>query len=316
MATPIQKIGAKMLLDAVEAMIAERPVERDTGQNYRRSIRFFGTHLGRPATADDLKEQLVNDWLATVAKARSPATVRGHKASITSVWNWLAEQRLVEPYHPRRLRRIRVTTPAPMPWSMDQVRSLLKGADALKGRLLSGLAASDLMRAWVIVGYESALRPSDMRRLSPRSILGSRIVVVQHKTGQPHSCTLSPTALESLQPLIAIGGETLFPSSKDTIRRWELLLFESAKEYGFTRQRRQGIGTLRKTNATEVCRRDGIDAAAKSLGHISGTMIARRHYVAPDAIAETPSPPALIHALAKPKRNHRKGDRDHSRRTG
>jgi integrase len=290
-----------MLLVDVENMLLERPVDPATGANYRRSVRFFGDHLERPAERSDLREPIVNRFLASVAAVRSSATVLGHKRSLTAVWNWLAEQRLVDDYHARRLRRVSLVTPPPRAWSLDQIRQLLEAAGQLPGQLAHGCTAAQLMTAWVLVGYETGLRPSDLRVLRPADIAGGVITLTQHKTNRPHVCTLSPLALEALRPLLATGSATVFPPRKTTMRRWELRLFKFAEKFGFVRLEGQALGTLRKTNATEVCRRDGLDAAARSLGHVSGSGIAKRYYVAPDAIATTPTPPAL-YAIPKPDR--------------
>lgn len=302
-----------MLLLDVENMLLERPVDVNTGKNYMRSIRFFGDYLHRPATRDDLVETVVNRWLAAVSAVRSSATVLGHKRSITAVWNWLAEQRLVEDYNARRLRRVALVLPPPQAWSITQLRALLEGAESMPGRLAAGYTAAELMRAWVLVGYETGIRPKDLRALRPRDIQGHRIAITQNKTKRQHSCTISPAAVAALAPLIAAGGTTVFPSSKATMRRWELRLFDTASQFGFDRLRGQALGTLRKTNATEVCRIDGIDAAARSLGHVSGTDIARRYYVAPEAISEPTRPPALIYA--EPPNNRRENTGNSSRGT-
>jgi integrase len=282
-----------MLISDFQDMNLENPVAVLTGKNYERSLRFFGQFLGRPAERSDLVERVVNQWLSTVAAEKSSATVLGHKRGVTVLWNWLAGQNLVRPYDSRRLRRVTVTTPPPRSWSVDQVRALLEGAATLLQPCNHGTAA-ELMRAWVLLGYESGLRPGDMRRLTPADVARNVISITQNKTGRPHSFAITAATRAALEPLIAAGNPTIFPASKRQVEKWEARLFAASKTFGFFKQYRQGLGTLRKTNATEICRRDGVTAAARALGHVSGVAIALKHYIAPDAVGKTPSPPVLL----------------------
>jgi integrase len=281
-----------MLVFDCQEMNLENPVAVLTGKNYERSIRFFGEFLGRPAERSDLVERVVNQWLAGVAAVKSSATVLGHKRGVTVLWNWLSGQNLVRPYDSRRLRRVTVTTPPPRSWSVDQVRALLEGAATMRQPCNHGTAA-EMLRAWVLLGYESGLRPGDMRRLTPADFTRDVVSITQHKTGNLHSFSITAATRAALEPLIAAGNDTIFPASKRQVEKWEARLFAASKPFGFFKQRRQGLGTLRKTNATEICRRDGVSAAARALGHVSGVATAIKHYIAPDAIGETPTPPVL-----------------------
>ncbi len=134
-----------------------------------------------------------------------------------------------------------------------------------------------------------------MRRLCWSNIdLARRLVpIVQSKTGHPHTAQLSLEAVNALLAIRLDGVDRVFAAGKGGMRRWELRLFKHAKQYGFVRQSRQALGTLRKSHATEVCRLHGLNAAAESLGHVSGARIARAHYVQPDAMRPGSLPPPL-----------------------
>lgn len=281
-----------MLLNDVENLIAERPICKGTQDQYRRSVRCYSEFLCQPAKRGDLTEPPVNRWLLSLEGRKAPETIRGRKAGITAVWNWLAEIGSVPHYNPNRLRRIKTCTKPPTAWSVQNVRALLAGAADVQGQLRCGMKASELLKAWVWLGYESGIRPSDILRLSADQI-GATVTITQHKTGKPHSFQLSPDALAALQPLIGEERERVFGMPRSTARRWELALFKAAAAHGFLRRKGQALGTLRKTHGTEVCRASGLEAAASSLGHVSGTAIARRSYVQPDAIATPPQPPSL-----------------------
>lgn len=280
------------LADDVETLIAERSICEGTQNQYRRSVRCYSEFLGKPAERGHLVEPSINRWLMSVEKKRSPETVLGRKRGITAVWNWLAEQQLVPHYNPNRLRRIKTPEHVPKAWSLDNERALLAAAATMPGRLACGVTAVELLTAWVWIGYESGLRPSDILRIRVDQV-GKTVSIVQHKTGKPHTFSLSEAALAALEPLCQPGRDAAFGLPRSTARRWELKLFEAAEPFGFTRSRGQALGTLRKTHGTEVCRHSGLAAAAQSLGHVSGTLIARQSYVQPDAIQKPPAPPRL-----------------------
>lgn len=282
-----------ILINDVESMISERPVCQLTAKNYLRTIRYFGEFLGRIAKRQDLFEKQVNRFLAHVAANKSTSTTRGHRASLTTLWNWLAEQNLVRAYDPRRLRIVRLEVEPPCAFSLTQVRQLLAAAELVEHPCNHG-TASEMLRAWILLAYESGLRPSDLRRLKPVHFATETITIRQHKTGKPHSFTISESTRAALKPLIDAGNPTIFPDSKFAIDRWGKRLMAQAEAMGFTRRVRQGLGTIRKTHATEVCRQHGLESAAQSLGHVSGTMIVRRYYVEPSAISTAPPPPPLI----------------------
>ena len=284
-----------MLANDVEDLIAERPICKGTQDQYRRAVRCYSAFLDKPAARDHLQEPPVNRWLLSLDGRKAPETIRGRKAGITAVWNWLAGRGLIEHYNQNRLRRIKLPEHVPLAWSVENVRSLLAGAAVVQGRLKSGISAAQMLTAWVWIGYEGGIRPSDVMELRC-DMMASVVHLVQHKTGKLHSFGLSEHAIRAIEPLLVPGQDKLFGLNRSAARRWELKLYEAAEQFGFSRRKGQGIGTLRKTHGTEVCRRSGIDAAAKSLGHVSGTLVAKRSYVQPDAIAVPPPPPSLYNA--------------------
>jgi integrase len=300
-----------ILLDDLQTMIFERPVVAETGKNYQRSIKSFGAFLGRLAHRSDLVESTVNQFIAFVSQGRAPTTAAAYKHGLTILWNWLAEQDFVRPYDPRRLRKIQETIQPPRPFSLSQVQLLLEAASMLDHRCNYGTAA-EMMRAWILVGYETGLRPGDLRRLTPADLRSNNVLTIaQNKTGQPHSFSISSLAREALLPVLASKNATIFPPTKHEMDRWNKRLIKVAEENGLSRRKRQGIGTLRKTHGTEICRVHGLEVAARSLGHVSGTKMARKHYVEPQAIAVPPPPPSIFEAINDNPANNRISDSNH-----
>ena len=276
----------KKLSKNVEMILAAKNVAKETQATYRRVVRQFSESLGEPAKLKHLNEPTVNEWLISMDGQVSETTIHNRHRAIKTIWNHLAELDLVEPYNVRRLRKTRNAPKVVEAWTMDQANALLAGARDVSGRLQCGVKASDLLRAYIRVGCETGLRPSDMRRLKAEQInrQTGRINLTIHKTGKPHSVQVSQDTIALLEPLMAVEGGTIFKLDKAALYRWSLILFDAAKKHGFTRKRGQGLGVLRKLHATEVCKVNGLDAAANSLGHVSGSTLARKHYVEPDAI--------------------------------
>lgn len=287
-----------LLRTDVERYITTSGIGRLTALQYRKSVSCYSEYLTRPARRPDLVEDRVNSWLTFIADGLAPCTTRNRKRGITALWNWLATRGDVAFYNPRALRRIRVPKKPPAAWTIQQVRQLLAGADSVSGQLRCGIDARDLMRAWVLMAYETGLRPSDMFRLRWSELDGERLAICQHKTAVPHVAVLSKDTVAAVEKLRNSNSTTIFILRKGGMRRWELLLFAAAREFGFNRRIGQSSGTLRKTAATETARVAGVEAAARLLGHRSGTQVVIESYIQPDAIAPNAPPQALINALS------------------
>lgn len=282
-----------LLTKDLETLISQRPIGKDTANQYRKAIDCFSNFLGRPAKRTDLREFLINRWLTSLPSTLAPDTVRSRKAGLLVLWNWLASLERVKPYNVRLLRTVKKPAILPTSWTIPQVRILLASAQQIPDRLQCGVTASELLTAWILVGYETGMRPGDIMLLKPANLDNGVIKIVQHKTGYLHCAKITHHTQEALEKLASYKRPYLFGLAKSTRRTWEKKLFDVAETLGFNRQYRQGLGTLRKTHATEVCRSSDASAAAFSLGHVGGSQIAIRHYISPDAIGLPKSPPNL-----------------------
>jgi integrase len=281
------------LLKDLEELLLQKTVCKDTANQYRKSIRCFSEFLKRTASRRDLKEPTINRWLAAISRFTTPETLRGRKTGLMVLWNWLALIGKTPAAQPSKLRKVARKHRPPVAWSIPQVRTLLDSAAEMQGMMRCGLPAKQFFEAYIWVAYETGLRPGDILRLRSCDVHGNVIAIVQHKTGSTHVATITDHTRELLEPMLCQCGGLIFHASKHEMRRRETKLFALAKAKGFARMKRQGLGTLRKTHATEVCRQSGIHAAAMSLGHVSGTDIARKYYIQPDALG-TPTPPPFL----------------------
>lgn len=274
-----------MLLTAVlQQLVAERAISPITIAQYRRSIDRLADYLGRPPTIKDLNYETVNGYLAWLetTKALSAVSVRNHRIGVICLWNYAVYPlEITSQFITRRIRCPRVSRKPVVAWSIPEVGKLLSAAKSMQGRLRNGLPVSLLLEAWIRLGTETGLRPSDLRILTWQQIdLRQRSVALsQHKTGEPIVCWFSAKTAQALRQLARLRFSQVFPVGKSGLWKWEQRLYRYATMLGFNRGLRQGLGTLRKTHGTQVYSQHGLAASAESLGHRSGTRIARDHYV-------------------------------------
>lgn len=275
-----------MRLDNVlTQLVSERAIRPITIAQYQRSVTKLAEYLGRAPTENDLVYDTINGYLLWLEKTKclSAVSVRNHRIGIVCLWNYAVfPMELVPQFVSRRIRCPRIARKPVVAWTIPDVAKLLEAACQIPGTLKNGLPASSLLECWIRLGAETGLRPSDLRQLTWQQIdLSSRTLsLCQSKTDQAIVCGFSSRTGQVLHRMAKSRFQKVFPIDKSGMWKWEQKLYRLAAIYnGFARQQRQGLGTLRKTHATEVYREHGLAAASESLGHRSGTRVVRDHYV-------------------------------------
>lgn len=269
------------LATVVDRVATECDLERSTIDQYRRAESRFSAWLGHRSTDTDLTIENLNGFIASLQKRVSGLTAKNYRVCITRMWNYLSEHENLASYNIKRLRRPKIDKKPVFSWSHEQVNTLLKGAQDMLGRLRCGIDESDFMTAWIWIGYDTGIRPIDLRLLKWSDLqipLGS-MAITQHKTRNPHSALISEQTKHWLAKIANPTRELVFPLSKGGMRRLELKLYKESIRHGFSRMKGQGIGTLRKTHATDIYITDGEVAAAESLGHVGGARTVRASYI-------------------------------------
>ncbi len=284
---------------ALDTVLAERDLQKVTADQYDRTLRRFEENLGRPAVVDDLTADQVNLFIRSLQTELAPVTVSNYRRSLLMLWNHLAATNAIAPYVRQRIRKPKVSLQIVQSWTLAQLQVLLEASTKITGVLRCGIKASDYVNAWLWIGFDTGLRPSDQRLLQMHQLnLHERCIsIIQHKTNKPHTAVLGDESIEAVQRIMRPARKKLFPLSKGGMRRWELELFRIADEMGFGRRKGEGVGRTRVLHATEIYKADGLSAAAESLGHVSGTRIVKSHYI--DA--------AAIHRGRLPRRPHQHG---------
>lgn len=271
---------------ALETVLAERDLEKVTADQYDRTLRRFEASIGRPADVRDLTVDNVNHFIRGLQEQLAPVTCNNYRRALLMLWNHVAATTDYPPYVGQRIRKPKVQPQIVQAWTFKQLRVLLAAAPKVTGQLRIGIKASDYLLAWLWVGFDTGMRPSDLRLLRMNQVnLHERCIsIIQHKTSKPHTALLGEDSITALSKIIRPARAKLFPLSKGGMRRWERALFAIADSDGFCRRHGEGLGRLRVLHATEVYKDDGLSAAAESLGHVSGTRVVKAHYIDASAI--------------------------------
>jgi len=288
-------MARKKLTDLVDLSCDLEPA---TVAQYMRAADKFGKFLQKEAEVKDLTEDKVNAFLADLrAKNLASVTVQNYRTGLMRLWNLAADRDLITPVNPRRIRKIRVEQKPVKSWSMGQIKLLLAACNKIDGKLHCDVPAAAFLGAWIRVGYDTGLRPVDLRllRWCDVDLQRATLAITQHKTKRCHTARLSKNAVSLLEAIEMPPREKVFPLSKSGVRRLELLLFQQASKLGFRRSRGQGLGVLRKTHATQIYELEGDYAAAESLGHVGGVRTVRKSYIDSRSLKAgrlPPDPPA------------------------
>lgn len=272
-----------LLTSVIIDLELSRPIRRTTREQYQRSARYFSDFIGREAAAVDLSEPRVNLWLASLeARGLSPGSRKNLLRGLLVVWNHATFSGHAPPYARARLRKVKAVDRLVHAPTREAVESLLAAADAMRGNVdTSGVSARVYCSAYVRTAADTMLRPGDMRQLAWADLdLEARIVsLVQSKTGRLVRRPVRPETADALRDLrcaARVSCERVFPLTKWGWRCWERKLRKASAGWG----RGVGLGHCRHAGATAIASSSGISEASAALGHVPGSQVAPRHYVA------------------------------------
>lgn len=128
------------------------------------AVRLFSRWLGREADVSDLTKANLIAWLRHLSQAgRAGRTVNGKRAHLLSLWNFAADEGLLDP-PPRRVPRATEECKAPRAWLTADVDEMLAVAPSATSR--RGWAGPE-WTALILLLWDTALRISTALRLKP-----------------------------------------------------------------------------------------------------------------------------------------------------
>lgn len=272
-----------LLTSVITDLEMSRPLRRSTREQYHRSARYYSDFIGRDAAAADLSESRINLWIASMeTRGLAPGTRKNLLRGLLVVWNHATFSGAAPPYARARLRKIKQVDRLVNAPTREAVESLIAAAESMRGTVDTlGVPARVYCSAYVRTAADTMLRPGDLRALTWAGIdLDSRLVsLVQSKTGRLVRRPVRIETADALRSLRSSSREKVaaaFPLSKWGWRCWERKIRKASTGWGTG----VGVGHCRHAGATAIAAAVGITEASAALGHVPGSQVAPRHYVA------------------------------------
>ena len=244
-------------------------------------IRRLANFTGHEVTLDELKDDLINDWMAwQIERGCVPETANGCMAHVLALWRYAWKKRLVEEL-PRDVEKIRTPKRIPEAWSQRELAQILEACAATEGAI-AGIAAAKWWIMFVLASYDSGLRLNTLLSLRTEDLDPERGIVFVHFEDQKHKADqvfrLHPDTLAAIAETGVDDRELLFPIPWKTYKplspRYKAILNRAGLPFGH----RDLFHKLRRTHGTFVFDVAGEDAAIESLGHAS-RQVARASYI-------------------------------------
>jgi len=187
--------------------------------------------------------------------------------------------------------RIKATPPPPRAWSLDTLRKLLAAAEQdvrPVSQRCPGLLWRDVLPCWIVVGYDTGLRFSDLLHLQKTNIVNGCVICTAQKTGKFTVRAISEAGL-------SYAAHLADKSPDGTLFRWAVPRRRVLRKWREFLREQQVTGSsrwLRRSGATYVeIKQRG--EAQRFLGH-SHAALANRHYLDQTLTMDVPeSPPPL-----------------------
>jgi len=234
---------------------------------------------------------MLNKWLMESELSVAPKTVRNRRGDILSIWRYAAEEHgLCIPPIDRRIRAVAVPKRIPEAWTLDEMKAIIAASKTIPGYYQCGVKCCDWWEGFVRVGYDTALRLSDLLALPV--YIGGMFCVVQEKTQTALTCQLRHSTIATLDRIRTPERVNLFEWNLDRTalwRHWKDFILTPA---GLKTGHREGPQKLRRTSVSHLAAISE-HAAQRHLGHATPGL-ARRHYIDP-SIADGPQqmPPEI-----------------------
>jgi len=255
-----------------------RAIGAETARQYRMSVESLERFAGGPLPLDRLDPLQVSEWLRHLSESRAPATVRSKRCQIVALWRAAADDGLCQPPQ-RRIRSAKCPWVAPTALAFADVQGLVAACHFLPRVHPCGIRRSEWWELAVRVGWDTALRWSDMIHLRVDQIGPEGVVVVtQQKTGR-----LLVGRLQRSTLALAVASVSRSP-------RGVLLPWAASHETFSAQFRRLAAKARLPARATWkwVRRGSATDAelhergsASRHLGHREGSRVAAESYLDP-----------------------------------
>jgi integrase len=275
-----------LLADLLDVYLSEREASPRYIESLKRTVKR-ARQFGLLDTSQLIPEK-ANEFLTRLPLA---AVTRSNiRRELLTLWRFAFENSYTD-IPPLRVCRIKATPPPPRAWSLDTLRQLLAAAEqdtrAVSQRI-PGLLWRDVLPCWIVIGYDTGLRLSDLLRLHESNVVNGCVICTAQKTGK---FTVRAISLPGQE----LAAQLLGKSPDGTLFRWALPRRRVLLKWKEFLAEQGVIGSsrwLRRSAATYVeIKQKG--EAQRFLGH-SNAALATRHYLDQTLTMDIPeSPPPL-----------------------
>ncbi len=239
--------------------------------------RRLSNFLGREATIGDINDATIGEMMAWMAdEGRAPATINKARAVWKALGDFLARQGLGRGIE---IGCVTVVAREPSALTTEDVRRLIACCDSANF-MANGVQEGPFFRALILFIYCTGERIGAVLKARFDDLRGHTLLIrgENRKGGRADKVhVLSAECLEAIEAIREPERAFVFdiPFTEATLTNRYDKLCESA---GIPPEPRNKWHKLRKTCATAVAQRAGIEAASDALGH-ANVQVTRQHYI-------------------------------------
>jgi integrase len=184
------------------ASVARRYVsQRSICPEYERHVLRIADQAGR------ISSERINAYLRERLEKVSTITVRNERTILLQLVKSAYDAGLLK-QPVRGVMRVKARRAPTKAWTVDQLRLAIATADGLAGRKTRRGAPLDLVvKGWLLVGYESGARFSDVWSFTGEHLEGDILRWTQAKTGDGIVRHLTPACVQACRKLLALSTD-------------------------------------------------------------------------------------------------------------
>lgn len=134
-------------------------------------------------------------------------TVQHERVVLLSLWRFAYDCHLVDEM-PRGVVKIKTSKKPIRAWTVEQCCTAVKATFQLDGKTMkSGAKLGVFYRCWLLLGYETGARMSDLWRFKASDFDGQAIHWTQGKTGRPVSKFLTPACVKAVNQMLKLSPD-------------------------------------------------------------------------------------------------------------
>lgn len=152
-------------------------------------------------------EAACNRFLKKRLEEVSSLTVAPERVILLTIWRYAYERGLVDSM-PRGIVKIKVQRSPTKAWTVEQCCTSVKATFPLEKTLTrKGVSLGLFLRCWMLLGYETGARQSDLWRFREDDFTDSTVSWTQGKTGVPHTRELSDACMRAVRAMLRLSPD-------------------------------------------------------------------------------------------------------------